>query len=112
MAHSGDCFHCGEPLPNAPPILARFVDEQRPVCCLGCKAVAEFIQGNGLGAYYAYRDEPRAGSDVRPEESHFQPFDAPDMLARYVDRNEERAETALDIGGMYCTACVWLLDRA
>ncbi|MEX0915218.1 MAG: cation-translocating P-type ATPase, partial [Wenzhouxiangellaceae bacterium] len=37
---------------------------------------------------------------------------APDMLARYVDRNDERAETALDIGGMYCTACVWLLDRA
>ncbi|MEX0707371.1 MAG: heavy metal translocating P-type ATPase [Woeseia sp.] len=112
MASSGDCFHCGEPLPPAPSILARFGDEQRPVCCLGCKAVAEFIQDNDLGAFYAYRDKPRAGMDVRPLNAHFRRFDDADMLARYVDRDEERAETALDIGGMYCTACVWLLDRA
>jgi len=112
MASSSDCFHCGEPLPTAPQILAQFGDQQRLVCCLGCKAVAEFIQGNGLGAFYAYRDEPRAGMGVRPVDVHFRRFDDADMLARYVDCNEERGETALDIGGMYCTACVWLLDRA
>ncbi|MCK7492833.1 MAG: heavy metal translocating P-type ATPase metal-binding domain-containing protein [Comamonadaceae bacterium] len=50
------CFHCGEPIPRGLVIHARIAGRDEPVCCHGCKAVAEFITGAGLGDYYRYRD--------------------------------------------------------
>ena len=50
------CFHCGEPIPPGVRIAARIDAREEPVCCHGCKAVAEFITGAGLDDYYQYRD--------------------------------------------------------
>ena len=107
-----DCFHCGEPVPDANPVVAHIGDQDRLVCCVGCKAVAELIQGSGLGAFYQFRSQPQADLNLRPDESGFAHFNAEDMLTRYVHRRGSAAEVTLDIGGMYCSACVWLLDNA
>lgn len=112
MASTADCFHCGEPLPDTGPVFARIGDHQRPMCCIGCKAVAELIHDNGLGAFYEFRSRPPAGMELRPENPTFAHFDADDMQRRYVHRGPEQSEVTLDIGGMYCSACVWLLDNA
>lgn len=112
MSRSPDCFHCGEPLPDAAPIFASIGDEQKPMCCMGCKAVAELIHENGFAAFYEFRSQPRAGMDLRPEEAEFAHFDSADMLLRYVHSSGGTSEVTLDIGGMYCSACVWLLDNA
>ena len=53
------CFHCGEPLRGST-LLARVEQQERPVCCTGCQAVAELISGTGLGDYYRYRDASAA----------------------------------------------------
>ena len=50
------CFHCGEPIPAGVAFAARIHAREEPVCCHGCKAVAEFISGAGLDDYYKYRD--------------------------------------------------------
>ncbi|MGI9245472.1 MAG: heavy metal translocating P-type ATPase metal-binding domain-containing protein, partial [Steroidobacteraceae bacterium] len=42
------CFHCGEPIPAGLRIHAHIDGREEPVCCHGCKAVAEFITGAGL----------------------------------------------------------------
>ncbi|HNP63544.1 MAG TPA: heavy metal translocating P-type ATPase, partial [Woeseiaceae bacterium] len=86
--------------------------EDQKVCCLGCKAVAEFIDGNELGSFYRFRSPPHAGLDLRPEIVAFQAYDSDDMRGRYVHAVDGRAEAILDIGGMYCSACAWLLDAA
>ena len=112
MSTAADCFHCGEPLPDAAPIFARIDEHDQPMCCIGCKAVAELIHNNGLGAFYEFRSQPQAGMDLRPEEHEFVHFDSADLLSRYVHRGPEMSEVTLDIGGMYCSACVWLLDNA
>ena len=82
------------------------------MCCLGCKAVAEFIDASGLQAFYEFRSQADADLNLTPEESVWSHFDDADLLGRYVNRNGDTAETSVDIGGMYCSACVWLLDNA
>ena len=112
MSRTDGCFHCGEPLPNGPLIIAQLDGREQPMCCIGCKAVAEFIHSAGLTAFYEFRSQP--DSDLQPadEPGEWQHYDSEDLLARYVHEDRGAAETTLDIGGMYCTACVWLLDKA
>lgn len=112
MRGVADCYHCGEPLPDSPRIVARIGDVDQAMCCIGCKAVAELISLSGLDAYYEFRSQPQVDLNLRPDEQDFASFDTDMMLARYVHRDAGLAETTLDIGGMYCSACVWLLDNA
>jgi len=107
-----DCYHCGEPVPDDPPIFARLQDKDQPMCCIGCKAVAEFIESSGLAAFYAHRDKPDADLNLTPEETDWQRFDSEDLCNRYVFADGDRSEATIDIGGMYCSACVWLFDNA
>ena len=99
-------------MPRGRPIVAKISGEAHEVCCLGCKAVAEFIDGNDLGSFYRFRSQPHAGLELRPEAVAYQAYDSDDMHERYVHVVDRRAETSLDIGGMYCSACAWLLDAA
>ena len=92
--------------------MASIGGDEHEVCCLGCKAVAEFIDGNDLGSFYRFRSPPHAGLDIRPEIVAFKAYDSDDMRGRYVHVVDGRAEAILDIGGMYCSACAWLLDAA
>ncbi len=112
MHRTADCYHCGEPVPDGPPILARVKDADYPMCCIGCKAVAEFIDSSGLDAFYSYRERPDADLKLTPEDADWRRFDTEDLRNRYVHTVDDRAEATLDIGGMYCSACVWLLDNA
>jgi Cu2+-exporting ATPase len=112
MSAPADCYHCGEPVPDGLSISARVGDTDHPMCCVGCKAVAEFIDSSGLNAFYKYRDRPDTELNLTPEESDWLRFDSDDLLNRYVFSDDGRAEATLDIGGMYCSACVWLFDNA
>ena len=82
------------------------------MCCIGCKAVAEFIDASGLNAFYEFRSHPDTDLNLTPDDAEWQHFDDDDLLGRYVSRHGDVAETTIDIGGMYCSACVWLLDKA
>jgi P-type Cu2+ transporter len=106
------CFHCGETIPDGASVVAQLGDRNQPVCCPGCKAVAEFIHSSGLDAYYQHRDTPGAEHGLRADSSEWTLYDSEDLLARYVHEDEKYAEATIDIGGMYCSACVWLLDKA
>lgn len=106
------CFHCGEPLPPGAPIFATLGDARQPMCCIGCKAVAEFIHTNGLDAFYEHRSAPQTDYDLKAESRDWSQYDQADLINRYVHTSDRVAEAILDIGGMYCSACVWLLERA
>ena len=82
------------------------------MCCLGCKAVAEFIEASGLNAFYAFRNTPDEELDLTPEESEWRHYDDAELIGRYVSQQGNIAEASIDIGGMYCSACVWLLNKA
>lgn len=82
------------------------------MCCIGCKAVAEFIAASGLNAFYDFRRRPDVDLKLRPEEANWQHFEDTDLINRYVAQKGDAAETTIEVGGMYCSACVWLLDKA
>lgn len=112
MSSGKACFHCGDANPKGAPIFAQLGQIRQPVCCVGCKAVAEFISGSGLDAFYKHREVPNAELGLRAEPSKWTLYDDADLIARYVHDEGKHAEATIDIGGMYCSACTWLLDKA
>lgn len=112
MTDDGACFHCALPV-----IDQRYTVEldgaARPVCCPGCKAVAELIRDSGMGQYYALRDAPEPGIG-KPEESagEWEVFNRRDMLDAFAIRAGAKAEATIYVGGMYCAACSWLIETS
>jgi Cu2+-exporting ATPase len=104
------CFHCGEPIPPGTDLLVTVDDQERPVCCAGCQAVAQLIYGAGLGRYYQFRQElaRKAGDDVQRQIEAWQGCDAREALWG-AELPDERRELLLQTEGIRCAACAWLI---
>jgi Cu2+-exporting ATPase len=113
VAAGSACFHCGEPIPAGLRIHARIDGREEPVCCHGCKAVAEFITGAGLDDYYRYRDARAARADEPPRADRWSAYDRPELVERLTrpEPNGARSITVL-LEGLRCSACSWLADKA
>jgi len=107
------CFHCGEPIPRGLHLRARIDEREEPMCCHGCKAVAEFINGAGLGDYYRYRDKSSSRADELPPPDRWSAYDRPELAERLsrAESNGARSITVL-LEGLRCAACSWLADQA
>ena len=105
------CFHCALPVPADCHLSVDIGGESRPVCCPGCKAVAELIRDTGMARYYELRDVPDPGVG-RPseEDTEWVVFDSPDMLDAFTERDGDMREATIYVGGMYCSACSWLIE--
>ena len=104
------CFHCGEPVPDARPLVARIGGSDRPVCCIGCRAAAEWIATLGLQDYYRLRDAapPRASAGT-----DYSAWDRAALQRLYVHRRADgSAEVSVLVEGMRCAACSWLIERS
>ena len=55
---------------------------------------------------------PLAEYGLKAEEGDWRQYDNEDVRRRFVHETDGEAETIVEIGGMYCSACVWLLDNA
>lgn len=96
------CRHCG----------AGLIDERMRVsgfCCAGCSYVFRLVHEHGLGGYYRIKDEITAPADA----AVFQPRDY-----GWLEEAQREAETTdgvpaltLDIQGISCAGCVWLIER-
>ena len=108
---SESCFHCALPVPTNCDLTVDIGGEPRPVCCPGCKAVAELIRDTGMTRYYELRDLPDPGVGRPPEEAtEWLVFDGPDMLDAFTERDGDLREATIYVGGMYCSACSWLIE--
>ena len=105
------CYHCALPVPADCELTVDVDGHAEPVCCPGCKAVAELIRASGLENYYSMRDAPAPGIG-RPEgdQSEWVVFDRPDMLEAFAEENEGTATVTIYVAGMYCSACSWLIE--
>ena len=75
------CFHCALPVDPRDQYFVEIDGDSKPVCCPGCKAVAELIRDTGMSNYYEMRDAPQPGVG-RPAvvASEWHIYDRPDML--------------------------------
>lgn len=94
------CLHCGTRIPEG--LRSAF-------CCTGCQVVYDLLRVEGLDRYYAL-----AGGDVKPVP------EAPERSARaWLEPLLQRAQAKpgevlsleLDVQGIHCAACVWLIEE-
>ena len=98
------CRHCGAPL--ADPRLA-----QTGFCCSGCAYVFRLVHEHGLDAYYRIKDPVTAPADG----AVFQPRDYAWVEAAQAEAEaaapDRLPELLLDVQGISCAGCVWLIER-
>ena len=97
----GRCLHCEGELGKG------WREEDGPFCCRGCRGVYELIHGQGLTRYYDLRQGPQAPApSLRPES-----FTWLDRILDDTPDEEEVLHLNLEIQGVHCAACVWLLEE-
>lgn len=107
------CFHCDLPLPDNADFLVEIDGQSRPMCCVGCQAVASAIVSGGLGQFYQFRN----GRAERPEpdgfKNYYQVYDLPEAQEDFVlsEPGSQLKQAQLLIGGITCAACVWLIEK-
>ncbi|MDQ2070408.1 heavy metal translocating P-type ATPase [Natronospira bacteriovora] len=109
-----DCFHCGEAVPEGLDLRVRIDEEDQPVCCHGCQAVASLILDSGLDAFYRYRPEATGRPEDTPLDSQaFCRFDEERIQEDFTHQHADGSrEAALLVDGLYCAACGWLIERS
>lgn len=96
------CRHCGTPLAGEAAQAAGF-------CCAGCGYVFRLVHEHGLDGYYKIRDAVTAPAG----EAVFQPRDYA-WLARLqaeAELGRGTPELALEVQGISCAGCVWLIEK-
>jgi Cu2+-exporting ATPase len=64
-----------------------------------------------MSRYYDLRDAPDPGIGRPPEEAaEWSVFDSTDMLEAFTERDGDMREATIYVGGMYCSACSWLIE--
>jgi Cu2+-exporting ATPase len=104
QATATDCLHCGG-------ALGKFHNPaDGPFCCRGCKSVYELLHAEDLERYY----------DLKPGAVPPAPVLRPDSFAWFDRMIEELPATvrdegpwrlSMDLQGVHCAACVWLLEE-
>ena len=117
------CRHCGAAL-----IDARMVDAG--FCCAGCSYVFRLVHEHGLEGYYRIKDEVTAPADAavfQPRDyawledaqreaeggagSHVRQAQCPEPVEGESRPHLPIPELTLDVQGISCAGCVWLIER-
>ncbi len=98
------CPHCNSPAEADAPY--------RPYCCVGCQAAHALVESVGLSNFYALRGMTRLAAVGNRREQRERLW-----LIPLLDQAEQRAGASdlvslrLDVQGLECAACVWLLEK-
>lgn len=100
------CPHCGLEVPEDA--------TSAPFCCRGCSAAHGILRSSGLARYYTLRRGPGIPVGEAPG-SDFRWLDERLQAARACSPAEGCASAAsltidLDVQGIHCAACVWLIQ--
>ncbi|MEL6367196.1 MAG: heavy metal translocating P-type ATPase metal-binding domain-containing protein, partial [Pseudomonadota bacterium] len=90
------CFHCEDEIPRGTEVNATINGKERDFCCIGCEAAAMFIEGAGLGNFYAHREQSEH-AELRPGTIDYDVFDDPAVAAPYVRSDDDTQSATLYI---------------
>ncbi len=96
------CAHCAAPVLGENTVGR--AHHEPAFCCSGCRYVYHLIQKQGLGEFYELRDAPL--SPASGSVFQRQNFEWLSILCAHTD-----GKFALEIQGLSCVACVWLIKK-
>lgn len=108
---SESCWHCGNPSPSGA-FQARTPEGPRDACCPGCAAAIETIYGLGLDDYYAVRENQAPVPDETRTALNRALFRVPELIAPHLTDIPGGQRLKLQLGGLTCAACSWLIEKA
>jgi Cu2+-exporting ATPase len=91
------CLHCALPLPSF---------ERSAFCCRGCEAVHALLSNGGLSRYYEL-----GGGDGHPVSQGTSDHKWLEPIAARLGAQQGLTRLVLDVQGLHCSACVWLLEE-
>jgi len=95
------CQHCGTPVPQGSALA--------PFCCAGCEAVHRLLVEQGLTRYYTLAGE-RAAPAPEPRAERALAWVEP-LLARSEAQGGALCSLEVNVQGIHCAACVWLMNE-
>ncbi|MFZ5445505.1 MAG: heavy metal translocating P-type ATPase [Myxococcota bacterium] len=100
MSSEALCEHCKSPIPAGA--------ESPRFCCRGCQAVHDLLHDQGLDRYYSLAGDQVAKvtmPDVPRSHAWLEP------LLQKANDGGEVCSLQLDVQGIHCAACVWLMNE-
>jgi P-type Cu2+ transporter len=94
---AADCLHCGAPL------AASDVDG---FCCRGCAEVHRLVRDSGLDRFYDL-----GGGEGHPVVRIAADHKWLEPLTERIERGTGITAISLDVQGVHCAACVWLIEK-
>lgn len=94
------CIHCGTPFRPTP--------QRKEFCCAGCQFVNHLLHKRGFGEFYNYGERKSPAGTFVFHERDFSWLD--DLQARAESDAGTTAFATMDIQGISCAGCVWLLE--
>ena len=94
------CLHCGLPVEGG---------AEGGFCCTGCRLVYGLLRSQKLEKYYELRGAVGTPvAEARPERRDTKWLEA--IESRRAEAQGDVARVDLDVQGLHCSACVWLID--
>lgn len=94
------CLHCGTAVPDG--------SGEAPYCCRGCREVARLLTDEGLARFY---DLARGEVVPVPESPDAHSFAWLEPLLARAGAGAGVCRLELDVQGVHCAACVWLMSE-
>lgn len=94
------CLHCGNEVPAG--------SRHAPYCCAGCREVYALIHDEGLGKFYELGGQD--GVPVEPGDERPQAWLTP-LVTSAEEGVEGLCRLELDVQGVHCAGCVWLINE-
>ncbi len=113
------CFHCGLPVPPATHWNVLIDAVAQPMCCPGCRAVAQAIVDFSVDDYYRDRTVLAARAGAPDAAGAALPgalaatlalYDTPAFIDGFAF-DDAQCEATFAIDGIRCAACVWLIEK-
>lgn len=112
------CFHCGAPIPFKHSDIRVMVGGlPRPVCCIGCREAAAWIDKIGMADYYLVRRQGGivlgvSSVPVDAQLTEHQAWLRPTLLRHVVRKLDAGlSEVCLLVEGVRCNGCVLFIER-
>lgn len=110
-SNEGQCFHCGQPLPDEEVIYRPIQGEKQTFCCHGCAGVCESIYEAGLEAFYRRTPDGELLSPPPPPTADVEFLDYDEVQSQFTKTNGHIREITLVSEAIHCAACIWLIEH-